>query len=220
MRLFALYNSKVGGIVKGIFKENPIFVLSLGLCSALAVTSTFERSYMMGLSVLFVLLFSNLIVSIIRKYVANTIQIPVFILIIGTFVTILSLLLEKYMPSLYNSFGIYLSLITVNCIILGRAISYASKNNVLNSIKDAFKIGIGYTIALMLIGLIREIVGTNTLTIMDEISSLTGYRLIFKNIISSKIMPLNLFATPAGAFITIGILIAIVNAIRSKHESN
>ena len=206
--------------MKWLFKENPIFVLSLGLCSALAVTSTFERSYMMGLSVLFVLLFSNIIVSIVRKLVSNSIQIPVFILIIGTFVTILSLLLERFVPTLYDSFGIYLSLITVNCIILGRAISFASKNNVFKSMKDAFKIGLGYTIALMMIGLIREFVGSNCLTIMNDISSLTGYRLIFKNIVPTKIFPISVLETPAGAFITIGILIAVVNCIRSKHESN
>ncbi len=203
--------------MKSFLKDNPIFALSLGLCSALAVTTTFEKAYMMGLSVLFVLLFSNIFVSLIRKHVSTSIQIPVFILIIGTFVTILSLLLERFMPSLYDSLGVYLSLITVNCIVLGRALAFASKNSVGKSIADAFKIGIGYTIAMMLIGLVRELFGSNTLTFMNDISALTGYRLVFKNVLPFS---LSILATPAGAFITIGILTAIFNFIRSKYESN
>lgn len=207
-------------IINGILKENPIFVLALGLCSSLAVTSTFEKSYMMGLSVMFILLFSNLFVSLIRKFISENIKIPVYILIIGTFVTILSLILEKYIPNLYKSFGIYLSLITVNCIVLGRAIAFASKNKVSKSILDAIGIGLGYTIALMIIGFIREILGTNNLTIMNEISSLTGYRLIFKQILPTGMFPITIFNTPAGAFLTIGILIAFFNFIRRKYESN
>lgn len=204
-------------ILNGIIKENPLFVLVLGLCSSLAVTTTFEKSYMMGLSVLFVLVFSNMIVSLIKKLVSDNIKIPVYILIIGTFVTILSLIIEKYIPNLYASFGIYLSLITVNCLVLGRAISFASKNKVSKSILDAIGIGLGYTISLMIIGLIREVLGSNTLTIMNEISTLTGYRLILKNILP---FPIAIFKTSAGAFVTIGLLIALFNFIRSKYESN
>lgn len=207
-------------ILNGIWKENPIFVLALGLCSSLAVTTTFEKSYMMGLSVLFVLVFSNAIVSLIKKFISESIKIPVYILIIGTFVTILSLIVEKYIPNLYKSFGIYLSLITVNCIVLGRAISFASKNKVSKSILDALGIGLGYTIALMLIGFIREILGNNSLTIMNEISTLTGYRLIFKNILPTSLFPITIFSTSSGAFITIGILIALFNFLRRKYESN
>lgn len=207
-------------ILNGIIKENPLFVLALGLCSSLAVTTTFEKSYMMGLSVLFVLVFSNIIVSLIKKFVSDNIKIPVYILIIGTFVTILSLIIEKYIPNLYASFGIYLSLITVNCLVLGRAISFASKNKVSKSILDAIGIGVGYTIALMLIGLIREVLGSNALTIMNETSILTGYRLIFKNILPTAIFPIAIFKTSAGAFITIGLLIALFNFVRSKYESN
>lgn len=218
---FTIFNYKAGGIMKtilnGIIKENPLFVLVLGLCSSLAVTTTFEKSYMMGLSVLFVLVFSNMIVSLIKKLVSDNIKIPVYILIIGTFVTILSLIIEKYIPNLYASFGIYLSLITVNCLVLGRAISFASKNKVSKSILDAIGIGLGYTISLMIIGLIREVLGSNTLTIMNEISTLTGYRLILKNILP---FPIAIFKTSAGAFVTIGLLIALFNFIRSKYESN
>lgn len=206
-------------IINGIIKENSIFVLALGLCSSLAVTTTFEKSYMMGICVLFVLIFSNLIVSIIKKLIPESVKIPVFIIIIATFVTIISLLLEKYIPNLFKSLGVYLSLITVNCIVLGRALQLASKKSVSESILDAIGIGLGYTLALMLIGFIREILGNNTLTIMNDISSLTGYKLVFKNILPSKIFPINIFINPSGAFITIGCLMALFNS-RRKHESN
>lgn len=208
-------------IINGIFKENALFVLVLGLCSSLAVTTTFEKSYMMGLCVLVVLLFSNFVISIIKKLVPDNVKIPVFILIIGTFVTILGVLLSKYLPSLYNTLGVYLSLITVNCIVLGRALTVASRESVGKSILDAIGIGLGYLFALMLIGFIREFLGTNSLTIMNDISSLTGYRLVFKNILpSGVIFPIKLFVEPSGAFLTIGILLAIFNARRVKHESH
>lgn len=204
-------------MLKKIFKENPIFVLALGLCSALAVTDNFEKSYLMGLCVIFVLVFSNLIVSSIRKLVPESVKVPVYIIIIGTFVTILSLLLNKFVPNVYNSLGIYLSLITVNCLVLGRALSYASNNTVFKSVADGFGVGIGYTLALMLIGLIREILGNNSLTLINELSTLTNYRLIFKNILPISI---SVFKTPAGAFFTFGIILAIINVIRRKNESN
>lgn len=208
-------------IINGIIKENPIFMLVLGLCSSLAVTTTFEKSYMMGFCVMFVLIGSNFIISLIKKLVPESVKIPVFILIIGTFVTILSLLLEKYTPSLYTSLGVYLSLITVNCIVLGRAISVASRESVGKSVLDAIGIGIGYTLALMLIGFIRELVGTNSLTIINEISSLTNFKLIILNILpKTSIFPNTLFITPTGAFLTIGLLLALFNFIRGKHESN
>lgn len=224
MLFIIIFNSKVGGIMKqilnGIFKENAVFSLALGLCSTLAITTTVEKSYMMGLSVLFVLIFSNLVISLIRKIVPESVKMPVFIVIIGTFVTIISLLLEKFVPSLYSSFGIYLSLITVNCIVLGRALSFASKQTVGKSLLDAIGIGLGYTFALILIGFVRELLGTNTITLMNDISQLTGYRLIFKNVLPGSMFPISVFTSPAGAFITIGILMAIFNVIRRKHESN
>lgn len=208
-------------IVNGIIKENPIFILMLGLCSSLAVTTTFEKSYMMGLCVLFVLICSNFIISLIKKLVPESVKIPVYILIIGTFVTILSLLLERFVPSLYSSLGVYLSLITVNCIVLGRAIAVASKSSVKESLLDAIGIGIGYTLALMLIGLIREFIGTNSITIMNDISSLTNFKLVLTNILpNTNIFPNPLFISPTGAFLTIGFLLAFFNYIRGKHESN
>ena len=193
-----------------LFKENPVFVLVLGLCSVLAVTTTFEKSYMMGLVVLIVLLISNFIVSLIRKLVNDEVRIPVYIIIISTIVTIIEILLNKYSKALYYSFGIYLPLVVVNCIILGKALSYASKNDVGCSIKDALRNGISYTIAISIFGLLRELLGNGTITIMDNISSITGYREIIHVF---NFSPNKLFLTSGGAFILLGILISIINCI-------
>lgn len=210
-------------ILNGIFKNNSIFVLLLGLCSALAVTTTVENAYLMGLCVSIVLLFSNTIISLIKKFIPDNVRIPVYILIVGTFVTILEILLKEYIPPLYKALGIYLPLIVVNCIVLGRALAVASKENVGKSILDAIGVGIGYTLAISLIALVRELLGTNTITIMNNISSFTGYRLIYKNILPiTDFFPINLFTTSAGAFLTLALLIALFNKIRGgkKHESN
>ena len=177
-----------------LFKENPVFVLVLGLCSVLAVTTTFEKSYMMGLVVLIILVLSNMIVSIIRKFVNDEVRIPVYIIIISTLVTISEIILNRYSKPLYDAFGIYLPLIVVNCIILGRALSYASKNKVLDSIKDAFKSGIGYLVAISLFGLFRELLGSGTITVMNDISTLTGYRWII-NVFNNDFLPNKLFVT-------------------------
>lgn len=204
-------------ILKGIISENPTFVLLLGLCPALAVTTKFENAYLMGICVIIVLLFSNIIVSIIKKHVNENVKIPVFILIIGTFVTTLEILLEKYIPNLYEALGIYLPLIVVNCIVLGRAIEVASKESVKNSILDAIGVGLGFTLAISLIALIREVLGTNTITLMDSISSITGYRAIYTNILpNSNILPMQILVSPAGSFLVLGMLIALFNKIGGK----
>lgn len=204
-------------ILKGIISENPTFVLLLGLCPALAVTTKFENAYLMGLCVMIVLLFSNIIVSIIKKHVNENVKIPVFILIIGTFVTTLEILLEKYIPNLYEALGIYLPLIVVNCIVLGRAIEVASKESVKNSILDAIGVGLGFTLAISLIALIREVLGTNTITLMDSISSITGYRAIYTNILPNcNILPMQILVSPAGSFLVLGMLIALFNKIGGK----
>lgn len=164
-----------------------------------------------------VLLFSNIIVSIIKKHVNENVKIPVFILIIGTFVTTLEILLEKYIPNLYEALGIYLPLIVVNCIVLGRAIEVASKESVKNSILDAIGVGLGFTLAISLIALIREVLGTNTITLMDSISSITGYRAIYTNILpNSNILPMQILVSPAGSFLVLGMLIALFNKIGGK----
>jgi electron transport complex protein RnfE len=199
-----------------ILNENPLFVSSLGMCSALAITLTFENSLMMGLSVLFVLMGSNLIVSLISKWVAEEIRIPAFIVVIATFVTILELLMKTYVPSLFQALGIYLPLIVVNCIILGRALSFASKNKIKASILDGLKAGLGFTFALILLGTVREVLGNNQITFMDKISPLTGYIAKYQILPVNDIIPNKLFLSPAGAFITLGLLIGIIKAIRNR----
>lgn len=200
-----------------LFKENPVFVLVLGLCSVLAVTTTFEKSYMMGLVVLIILVLSNVIVSLIRKLVNDEVRIPVYIIIISTLVTISEIILNRYSKPLYDAFGIYLPLIVVNCIILGRALSFASKNKVLDSIKDSFKSGFGYLVAISLFGLFREMLGSGTITVMNDISSLVGYRWII-NVFNNDFLPNKLFITSGGAFILLGVLIGIVNSMKRGEE--
>ena len=204
-------------IINGIIKENPTFVLLLGLCPTLAVTNKFESSYIMGFCVLVVLLFSNFVISIIKKLIPESVRIPVYILIIGTFVTIVELLLKEYVPTLHKALGIYLPLIVVNCIVLGRALTVASKKSVGQSILDAIGIGVGFTLALSLIGFIREVFGTNTITIIDGLSGVTGIsKLQYTNIFNISLLPINILATPPGAFLTLGLLVGIFNYIRNK----
>lgn len=208
-------------ILNGIINENPVFVLMLGLCSSLAVTNKLENAYMMGFCVLVVLLFSNFIVSLIKKLVPDSVRIPVYILIIGTFVTIIEILLKNYVPALYQALGIYLPLIVVNCIVLGRALDVASREKVGTSLLDAIGVGIGYTLAISLIALVREVLGTNTITLMDSLSSITGYRAVYKILPDTNIFPISIFTTPTGAFLTLGLLAGLFNFLRrSKHESN
>lgn len=199
-------------LFNSIIKENPTFVLLLGLCPALAVTTKFENAYLMGICVLFILLVSNTIISIIKKLIPENVKIPCYILIIGTTVTITEIILKKYIPDLYNALGIYLPLIVVNCIVLGRALLVASKESVYNTILDSLGIGIGFTLAISLIALIREILGTNTLTIMDATKDITGYIAIYKNILPNiSIFPIPIFVESSGSFLTLGLLLALFN---------
>ena len=201
----------------GIWKENAVFVLMLGLCSALAVTTTVESAYMMGLCVLLVLLGTAFIISLIKKIVPNNVRIPVYILIIGTSVTILEILLKSYVPKLYDVLGIYLPLIVVNCIVLGRSISVYSKEKIGKSFLDALGIGIGYTLALVVIAFVREFLGSGTLTLMDNISSLTGYRAVY-HFGSNTIFPISLFKDPAGAFLTLGLVMGCINLLKNHKK--
>lgn len=207
-------------IWNGIWKENATFVLLLGLCPALAMTKRVEDAYLMGLCVLLVLTFSNTVISMIKKIVPESVKIPVYILIIGTFVTILELLLQVYVPALHQVLGIYLPLIVVNCIVLGRALSVASKERVGKSFLDGIGVGLGFTIALVLIALIREVLGSNTITLMDSISSVTGYRAIYRVFPTNDYFPIPLLQGPAGAFLVLGVLIALFQFIKSKGGSN
>ena len=206
-------------ILKIIKNENPIFVLMLGLCSTLAVTTKVENAYLMGLSVFIVLLFSEIIVSIIKKFVPDNVKIPVYIVIIGTFVTILEIVLKEYINPLYNALSIYLPLIVVNCIVLGRVLSVSSKSSVKTSIKDSIGISIGYTLALILIALVREVLGSNTITLIDSLSEITNFKLIINVLPKNDLIPMSFMTSPAGAFIVLGILMALFNK-GGKHESN
>ncbi|MEA2015742.1 MAG: electron transport complex subunit E [Actinomycetota bacterium] len=185
--------------LKGIVISNPVFILALGLCPTLAVTNTVNNALGMSAGVIFVLLCSNIIISGIRRATPKLVRIPVFIVVIATFVTILSLVFEAYFPPLYESLGIYLSLIVVNCIILGRAEAFASKNTVLLSIADGLGIGLGFSIALIMISFLRELLGTGGIEIFgSQLFKLPG--------LSSY--PLAFFISPPGAFLVIGILMA------------
>jgi electron transport complex protein RnfE len=199
-----------------LFKENPVFGLLLGMCSTLAVSTTFENSYIMGISVFVVLLLSTVIASLISKYINQDIRIPAYIIIIATLVTVIELLLKKYSISLYNALGIYLPLITVNCIILGKVLSYDKKNKIKENIKDAIKTGVGYITAISILGLLREIIGSNSITIMNNLSTITGYKAVYKIFPNNLILPNNIFVTSAGAFILLGVIIAIINFIKNK----
>lgn len=205
-------------ILNGIIKENSILVLLLGLCSTLAVTTNFENSYIMGICVIIVLTFSNITVSLIKKFVTKNVEIPVYILVISTFVTILELLLKNYVHDLYNVLGIYLPLIVVNCIVLGRAIEVASKSSIKTSFLDAIGVGLGYTLVLMILGAFREILGNNTITLMDSVSGLTGYRAVYKIYTPNNLLPMNILIRPAGAFISLAFLMALFNHIKGGNK--
>jgi len=206
-------------ILKIIKNDNPVFVLMLGLCSSLAVTTKVENAILMGFSVFIVLLFSEIVSSLIKNLVPDNVKIPVYIVIIGTFVTILELLLKEFINPLYNALSIYLPWIVVNCIVLGRVLSVSTKNNVKESIKDSIGISIGYTLALFLIAIFREVLGSNTITLIDSLSEITNFKLIINVFPENSLIPMSFMASPAGAFIVLGILMALFN-IGGKNESN
>ncbi len=186
---------------QGLLIENPVFVLLLGMCPTLGVTTSLQNALGMGLSVLFVLLFSNGVVSAIRKSVPDQIRIPVFIVIIATGVTVLEMVLQAYIPDLASQLGIFIPLIVVNCIVLGRAESFASKNKVSDSLADAIGMGLGFTLGLSILGSIRELIGSG---------SLLGYQLLPKGV------SIPMLVYPAGSFLVLGLLIASLNAYRIK----
>ncbi|MGI6324429.1 MAG: electron transport complex subunit RsxE [Bacilli bacterium] len=207
-------------LVKGIINENPVFVLMLGICPTLAVTTTVENAIVMGLSLMFVLIFSNFLVSLIKNFVPEQIKIPTYILIIATFVTMVELLLKAYVKDLYDTLGIYIPLIVVNCIILGRALGFASKEKVFSSILDGIGFGLGFTLSLIVLSAMREIFGNNTITIMDSLTKITGYQMIYKVLPNNNIFPINILLKPAGALLSLGLLTAFFNSIRLRKEDN
>lgn len=187
-------------LLKGLVVSNPIFILFLGLCPALAVSTSVDNALGMTAGVLSVLLGSNIIIATIRKIVPNMVRIPVFIVVISTFVTVVSLVFQAYVPALYAALGIYLPLITVNCIILARAEAFASKNTIFNSIGDAIGMGLGFGLALIIISFFREILGTGSISIL-------GTHLLTLPVLGEH--PMAMLALPPGAFLVIGLLLAL-----------
>ncbi len=200
-------NKKLAIFLKGLIAENPVLVLVLGTCPTLAQTTSVINAISMGLAATVVLLCSNMVISLLRKVIPDTVRIPCYIVVIAGFVTVVQLLMQAYLPALYDMMGVYLALIVVNCIILGRAEMYARKNNVLDSALDGLGMGIGFLIALLAMALIREVFGAGTITIIPgspiSIPVLCDYNI-----------PI-LIQAPGG-FLVYGILIAIVNAIGPK----
>ena len=187
-------NAKI--ILNGIIKENPTFVLLLGMCPTLATTTSAMNGMMMGLATMVVLIFSNLVISSIRNYVPDMVHIPVYIVVIATLVTIVQMCLAAWLPDVNKSLGLFIPLIVVNCIILGRAEAFASKNDSVASMCDGLGIGLGFTLALTLLGICRELLGNGTVFDVRLISEEYG---------------MLLFILPPGAFMTLGFLIAIKN---------
>ncbi|MEW5920086.1 MAG: electron transport complex subunit E [Bacillota bacterium] len=182
---------------KGIFKENPIFRLLLGMCPTLAVTISAINGLGMGIAALFVLLGSNIVISLLRNLIPARVRIPAYILIIATFVTIVDMVLNAYTPDLHAALGIFIPLIVVNCIILGRAEAFARKHDVGRSIIDALGMGIGFALSLTILGIIRELFGAGTV--------------FGAHILGTAFQPMAILGTPPGAFITLGVLLGLFN---------
>ena len=186
----------------GIFRNNPTFRLVLGLCPTLAVTTSLENALGMGLAATFVLVCSNGLVSALRKVIPAAVHIPCYIVIIATFVTATDLLMQAYLPALSASLGIFIPLIVVNCIILGRAEAFACRNGVVESLADGLGAGLGFTLALALVATVREICGAGTLTVWGDLA--------FRNLNPG---PVTLAILPAGGFVTLGLLLALINRL-------
>ena len=199
-------NKYMERLFNGLIKENPTFVLMLGMCPTLAVTTSAMNGLGMGLTTTVVLIMSNLIISLLRKVIPDRVRIPAYIVIIASFVTIVELLLEGFIPSLYSALGIYIPLIVVNCIILGRAEAYASKNPPILSAMDGLGMGLGFTISLSIIGFIRELLGAGTVFGMQ--------------VMPAAYKPIAIFIKAPGAFLVLAVLVIIMNALKIKNRAN
>ena len=193
-------NKCVERLYNGLVKENPTFVLMLGMCPTLAVTTSAINGVGMGLTTTVVLVMSNMLISMLRKIIPDSVRMPAFIVVVASFVTIVQFLLEGFIPSLYDSLGLYIPLIVVNCIILGRAESYASKNPVLPSIFDGIGMGLGFTIGLTSIGIVREVIGAG--------------QIFGKQIMPYSYEPVTIFILAPGAFFVLAGLVAIQNKVK------
>ncbi|HIH36460.1 MAG TPA: electron transport complex subunit E [Methanocellales archaeon] len=209
--------SLLSEFTKGIIKNNPVFCLVLGICPTLAVTTSFENGLGMGLAFTFVLLGSNLFISLLRNQTPSIVRLPIFIVIIATFVTIIDIVLQAYLPPLYEALGIFVPLIVVNCIVIGRAEAYASKNPVLPSITDALGISVGYILVLMLIGGIRELLGTGKITFV-MLWLLENGQIGFLELatLHIPIEPATVMILSPGAFFTIGSLMFMFKFMGKK----
>lgn len=203
-----------------LWKANPMFVSLLGLCPALAVTKTLEASLGMGILFTLVLVCSNVLISALRKWIPEEVRTPAFIVVIATFVTLVKMFAEAFLPELYSTLGVFVSLLVVNCIVLGRAEAFASQNGVADSLLDGIGNGIGYTLAICLIGLIREVLGTGMLTFGATFTFLPYLRLpILRAPGTSYDISLSFFSSPAGGFLTLGIVLAVIQAITMAKEN-
>jgi len=186
----------------GLWDENPIFRLLLGMCPTLAVTTSAENGLGMGLAATFVLVCSNIVISSLRNFIPEKVRIPAFIVVIATFVTVVQLVMEAYVPALYESLGLFIPLIVVNCIILGRAESFASKNPVFFSMIDGIAMGLGFTFALLVISSVREILGNGTI--------------FGVGLFGASFQPAIMMILAPGGFLTLGLLMAVINKITMK----
>ncbi|MBU3927101.1 MAG: electron transport complex subunit E [Bacteroidetes bacterium] len=193
--------SKLTNFTKGFIKENPVFVLLLGMCPTLGVTTSAINGLGMGLATTFVLVMSNLVVSLVRNFIPDKVRIPSFIVIIASFVTIVELVMQAYLPELFESLGLFIPLIVVNCIVLGRAEAFASKNTPVSSLLDGLGMGLGFAFALTLLGGVRELLGSSAIFGID--------------LVKGDLMLV--FILAPGAFIVLGYLIAIINKLNKAH---
>lgn len=191
--------NQMNNFTKGFVKENPVFVLLLGMCPTLGVTSSAINGLGMGLATTFVLVMANIVVSLVKSQIPDKVRIPAFIVIIATFVTIVELVMKGFLPSLFDSLGLFIPLIVVNCVVLGRAEAFASKNNLFSSLIDGLGMGLGFAFALTLLGAVREFLGAGK---------------IFDIAIFPEQYGMLLFILAPGAFIALGYLIAIINRLR------
>ena len=189
-------------LFNGLVKENPTFVLMLGMCPTLAVTTSAINGVGMGLTTTVVLVMSNMLISMLRKIIPDSVRMPAFIVVVASFVTVVQFLLEGFLPSLYDSLGLYIPLIVVNCIILGRAESYASKNPVLPSIFDGLGMGLGFTVGLTSIGIVREVIGAG---------EIFGFR-----VMPASYEPVTIFILAPGAFLVLAGLVALQNKVKAN----
>ncbi len=193
---------KLSNLTRGIIKENPIFVQLLGMCPTLAVTTSAENGIGMGLATTAVLIGSNVAISMLRKFIPAQVRIPAYVVVISTFVTVISMLMEAFVPALFTSLGLFIPLIVVNCIILARAESFANKNGVIDSAFDGIGMGLGFTLALFILGSVREILGNG---------SLFGAA-----ILGASYKPALIMILPPGGFLALGLLLALYNSYTLK----